>query len=290
MMKKVIYLLFIMIALLGISGCDADKDNLSEKAIEQGKLAMANQEYDKALSSFDLALTEGTEDVQIKEMYDIIKKYKEAEEYLEKEDFEKADRTLKEINSNYTRYAIKEDIDRLREGVDNKQQPEAKEDKQDKQDDEKKSEKLEPVKPKPVVEAPKKPEPVAEVKPVAKNEVKSRKDEYIRKMDNLEQNYRNLSSVYTNGTDEEIYQAEYENYEAWDKLINEIWSVLKTQLSKEDMAELSKIQNQWIKNKESTAESDELDYGYDRSGIVYISTVGSLTRDRCYELVNLYMK
>ena len=102
-MKKVIYLLFIMIALLGISGCDADKDNLSEKAIEQGKLAMANQEYDKALSSFDLALTEGTEDVQIKEMYDIIKKYKEAEEYLEKEDFEKADRTLKEINSNYTR-------------------------------------------------------------------------------------------------------------------------------------------------------------------------------------------
>lgn len=291
-MKKFVCLLLIILTSLVTLACN--EENLSSKAIEQGKLAMANKEYDKALSSFDLALSEGTNDTEAREMYDIIKKFKEAQEYMDREDFEKADKTLESISSNYTRYAIREDVDELKSALEENEQVEVtnegekvdvKQTKEKKQPEQKPESSKDEVK----KEEPK-PTPVPEKKPEPKEEVKSRKDEYIRKMDSLEQNFRDMNYIYTDGSNEEIYQAEYENYQAWDKLLNEIWEVLKTQLPKAEMDEVVKIQRQWIKNKENAAETDEREYGYDDEGIVYMSTLGQLTKERCYELVNLYMK
>lgn len=116
-MKKLI--IIVSAILLGISmvGCG---NSTSKKAIEQGKLAMANKEYDKALSSFKLAIDEGSNDEEIKSMTSIIENYNEANLKFEKGNLEEAKEILDKINKDYAKYSIKDDVDNLKENIDNK--------------------------------------------------------------------------------------------------------------------------------------------------------------------------
>ncbi|WP_281526479.1 lysozyme inhibitor LprI family protein [Intestinibacter bartlettii] len=86
-------------------------------------------------------------------------------------------------------------------------------------------------------------------------------------------------------------KSEGEALELWDDALNEIYGVLKTQLSTSEMDALRTKQRAWIKYRNNTAESEAAEFGNGTmADLAYVSTTASLTKERCYELVNIYMK
>jgi uncharacterized protein YecT (DUF1311 family) len=79
-------------------------------------------------------------------------------------------------------------------------------------------------------------------------------------------------------------------YEKYDEALNEIYALLKKELSPKVMAGLKSEQVKWIKEKEELAEKERLKYegGTFENVAWYISWYES-TKDRCYELVGEYM-
>lgn len=116
-MKKIKIAVVLILILVNFTGCT---NSLADKAVEQGKLALANLEYDKALGSFELAIDEGSKDKEIKIMVDIIKEYKKSLNLFKKGETENSKRIISNINKDYSRYTIKEEIENLNESIDSK--------------------------------------------------------------------------------------------------------------------------------------------------------------------------
>jgi len=130
---------------------------------------------------------------------------------------------------------------------------------------------------------------VTEKKTDAKVE-ESKKQIYLDKLEAIKVGLKDLDELYAGSTIEMQYAAGQE-YERWDAILNEIYGVLKTQLSKTEMSKLEKEEVQWIKDKEAEADkvSKEWEGGTGQNGAI-MSSLASTTKDRCYELVNKYMK
>ncbi|SET31853.1 Protein of unknown function [Salinibacillus kushneri] len=116
----------------------------------------------------------------------------------------------------------------------------------------------------------------------------SKKDEYFRKLNAMEESDR-YSEAGT--TVLELEEQEKDRYTKWDKELNEIYGVLMEQLSTEQMDKLRDEQRNWIKYRDDTAKESSQQYkGGSSESLEYIATQASLTRERCYELVAKYMK
>ncbi len=119
----------------------------------------------------------------------------------------------------------------------------------------------------------------------------SYKDEYINKLNSTEKGMSDLDYLYKNGTNGELVEAEYTRLKRWDNMLNEIYSLLKTQLTESEMNELKSKQRSWIEYRDKTAENEASE---NRGGslyyVVYNGSLARLTKERCYELVNTYMK
>ncbi|MGG0481201.1 lysozyme inhibitor LprI family protein [Priestia megaterium] len=95
----------------------------------------------------------------------------------------------------------------------------------------------------------------------------------------------------TSQIDGERMNTSYRNYDKWDKVLNDIYSELKNQLSSSEMNDLKIKQRQWIKDRDyqSTKELNEAGggtyYYAEEARILH-----EMTRERCYFLVNNYMK
>ena len=111
------------------------------------------------------------------------------------------------------------------------------------------------------------------------------KAKYLSKLSQLEDTYGNPSNGYNSA------EAEYQRYQAWDDMLNEIYALLKTQLSSSEMKALKNEEINWIHYRDKTAENTAYVYegGSDYSA-VYNNSLATTTKDRCYELVNNYMK
>ena len=115
MKKKIIMRTCMLIVLtLGLSGCG---NSTATKAIEQGKLSLANLEYDKALGAFELAINEGIKDKEIKKLVKIIEGYNNSKSLIDEGKIEEAKSILDIIHEDYKSYAIKDDIDSLKKAV-----------------------------------------------------------------------------------------------------------------------------------------------------------------------------
>ena len=98
-----------------------------------------------------------------------------------------------------------------------------------------------------------------------------------------------LDYLYEVGGDADIREAEGIRYERWDKMLNEIYSILKTQLTESEMKELKNKQLDWIKYIDETVNRVSSEGG----SIARLESIilnADLTKERCYELVNTYMK
>ena len=118
----------------------------------------------------------------------------------------------------------------------------------------------------------------------------SKKQIYLVKLEAIKVGLKDLDELYAGNTIEMTGAASQE-YERWDAALNEIYGVLKTQLSKAEMSSLEKEEVQWIKDKQAKAEASAADFnGGTGASLAFTSSVASTTKDRCYELVNKYMK
>ncbi|HEY9576606.1 MAG TPA: lysozyme inhibitor LprI family protein, partial [Pseudobacillus sp.] len=121
--------------------------------------------------------------------------------------------------------------------------------------------------------------------------VASKKDEYLQKLYSIEAGLADLTYIYENGTTVEMREAEAAAYKKWDDALNDIYGVLKTQLSSSEMTSLRDKQREWIKYRDRTAKAEAAAYeGGTFASVQYVSTQARLTRERCYELVNIYMR
>lgn len=118
----------------------------------------------------------------------------------------------------------------------------------------------------------------------------STKQYYLQKLDGIEAGMSDLDS-YRAGSNADMKKAAGIEYKRWDDALNEIYSVLKGQLSAGEMSSLEKDELNWIKYKESDAKkcADEFKGG-SAEPLIYTSRLAELTKERCYYLVNNYMR
>ena len=77
----------------------------------------------------------------------------------------------------------------------------------------------------------------------------------------------------------------------WDGALNEIYQEIKENTNPKEMEIIKQSQLDWIKYRDKQAEKESKQDGDGSlSGIAYDSALAELTKQRCYELVNTYMK
>lgn len=312
-MKKLAVMIVISLFLAGCS-------NTYDKAMEQAKLALANGEYDKALASYELALDEKPKDKEAKASYEHVVAYKQVEEAIKNAEwddaFTKANHLLKEEElassmkngleqfietaeiSKKQDEMVADKVAQIKSATREKEYNEAqkrihelKEDESVKTAFERFSEEVNEMEQR-VNEEIKKQEAAQIAKETAQTiAIVSKKNEYIQKLHEIERDLTNLDYLYESGTTVEMKEAESKTYTRWDNALNEIYGVLKTQLSTSEMNRLREKQREWITYRDNTAEAEAAPFnGGTFESVQYLSTLARLTRERCYELVNIYMK
>ncbi|MEA5009639.1 lysozyme inhibitor LprI family protein [Clostridium tyrobutyricum] len=80
------------------------------------------------------------------------------------------------------------------------------------------------------------------------------------------------------------------SYDMYDRELNEIYALLKKQLSPKTMKNLQAEQIKWIEHKEAEANKEASQYkGGTFEFVAYNLSLYNSTKKRCYELVNKYM-
>ncbi|MDK8640422.1 lysozyme inhibitor LprI family protein [Niallia taxi] len=119
----------------------------------------------------------------------------------------------------------------------------------------------------------------------------SQKEEYLTKLNTKK---KEMDELRNNPEDDSTYamkKVEGERYKAWDDLLNEIYGVLQKQLSSEEMEQLKQEQREWIENRDSKAKEASLKYeGGTMEQLEYVAVLADLTEERCFALVEGYMK
>lgn len=315
-MLKRIGSVLLIIALL--SGCS---NGTFDKAMEQGKLALANGEYDKALTSMELALEEKPDNREAISIKRDIKEFNLLRNHMKAEEWEAAlNKAEVMLRQDYLAIGLREQVENLVNTVKTNQQTSAKvaahmkeietsveagelEEAQQTIDELRKNQdsidqlgqKLADLEKRLEIEMKKEQaQPVIVQNPASKpdaipNTVGQQK-QYRNKLNAIEAGLIDLDYLYTNGITAEISEAESERYKRWDHVLNEIYGVLKKQLSKQDMEQLRIKQRQWIKYRDRTASANAAEFGEGSFGpVTHTSTSADLTKERCYALVDLYM-
>ncbi|MGE7983446.1 lysozyme inhibitor LprI family protein [Solibacillus sp. NPDC093137] len=119
----------------------------------------------------------------------------------------------------------------------------------------------------------------------------SLKEKYLAKLADVEKSVKEFDEIFDQGIQVEMTAAEGEIFSKWDMLLNEIYADLKKTLPPNDMSKLREEQRDWLEYRDEKATEDALQYkGGSMETLQYVSTQAQLTKERCYELVDLYMK
>lgn len=138
--------------------------------------------------------------------------------------------------------------------------------------------------------------PVVKEKPVTKGKTETvnltgTKEKYLKQLNDIENSLGDLNNQYNNGTQTEMHEAKSEILKKWDNALNEIYGVLKKQLSAVEMNSLKEEQRNWIKQRDQKAKEESSVFtGGTMEATIYVSTQAQLTKERSYELVQKYMK
>lgn len=102
-------------------------------------------------------------------------------------------------------------------------------------------------------------------------------------------NLRDIQSEIGYGVDQTVEDSEIA-FNRWDNALNEIYSILKNRLSTSEMDSLKQNQRNWIKERDIEADRSSLKSDGTRDQLKYNQSLANSTRDRCYELVENYIK
>lgn len=260
-MRKI--LLLLTLCILFITGCSKEDEQSFEKYMEEGKVAIANQEYEKALNFFTLAKEEKEDNEELNSLYNQTNNLVEAIDSKEKENYSIAIKLCETINKMESKTNIvKQAAEDVKKECDKLIKKESRENKE---------------------------------KQTSSNSTtkKTSKQQYfVRRLEQVENQVDTLenSPEFTEGSTIEMRYVLGECYTKWDDLLNEIYEVLKTQLSEDEMSDLKNKQINWIKERDSKAEDAMAEYeGGTMGTLEYHSVRIELTRQRCYELVGNYV-
>lgn len=319
-MLKQLFAVTIMAGML--VGCS---NSTFDKAVEQSKLSIANEDYDKAMASIELALNEKPNEQKANAIkidliaFQLIKKemkagqwdsaLKQAEDLLQKEELiiglrnpvEKQVDIVKEnleLSAKLSAHLL--DIEKsfklgeLKEAqstIDDLQKSKTTQEVMDNF-----SEQLASLEKRLETELNKQQETIIKPSKTEVNKLDDKKtgadtqQKYMGKLDSIEHGMTDLDYLYLKGITSDMNQAESERYKRWDVALNEIYGLLKKELSKNEMNLLRAEQRDWIKYRDDSASGSAAEFeGGTFESLTYISTQAELTKLRCYELVTLYM-
>ncbi|MGG0667089.1 lysozyme inhibitor LprI family protein [Lederbergia citrisecunda] len=124
------------------------------------------------------------------------------------------------------------------------------------------------------------------------DENETMKEEYLQKLADINEEVEEIRRTYSN--DSSTYamkKVEGDRYDLWDGLLNEVYGVLQEQLSSDEMKQLRDEQRNWVTYRDDTAKDASLQYqGGTQERLEYVVVLADLTEERCYELVEDYMK
>lgn len=117
------------------------------------------------------------------------------------------------------------------------------------------------------------------------------KKKYIDKLNSIEAGIKkDFPSSYSDTTIK-MKEALGQAYKRWDDALNDIYGDLKNELKPDVMKELKSEQINWITYRDNTAKKESEEFkGGTLEGVQYIDSMGRVTKERCYELVEKYMK
>lgn len=84
--------------------------------------------------------------------------------------------------------------------------------------------------------------------------------------------------------------SEYNSYSFWDEKLNDLYGELKQKLPKERVTVLKNSQVRWINNKDANAKKIAVKRSGKKDEIPNVADMAELTKERCYFLVNNYVK
>ena len=87
MMKKFLLYFITFFMVFSLSGCHKE-NKAAEKALEDGKLALASEEYDKAENLFKLSVDEDSSNEEGQDFYKVTAKYKEIVSAVDSKDYD----------------------------------------------------------------------------------------------------------------------------------------------------------------------------------------------------------
>lgn len=131
--------------------------------------------------------------------------------------------------------------------------------------------------------------PVKDEDPSTNNTNSILKQEYLKKLNITKNKVEELEA--SDSSTFALKKVENDRWEIWDELLNEIYGVLKEQLPPDEMERLREEQRNWINYRDDSALAASQEYkGGTQEHLEYVSVLANLTEERCYELVNNYMK
>ncbi|QGU94442.1 DUF1311 domain-containing protein [Clostridium bovifaecis] len=122
--------------------------------------------------------------------------------------------------------------------------------------------------------------------------IEGRRKEFIGRLDSIQKELDALPEKKNSDAGVTIAMRSYygKSYDMYDKALNEIYTLLKKQLSPKIMKNLQTKQIKWIKQKEAAADKEAAQYeGGTFEFVAYNLSLYESTKERCYELVNEYM-
>lgn len=126
----------------------------------------------------------------------------------------------------------------------------------------------------------------------ASTKIEERREEFLGRLDNIQKQLDALPEKKDSDAGITNAMRSYygEAFDMYDEALNEIYSLLKEQLSQDAMKSLKDEENNWIAEKEDAANKEAAQYkGGTFEFVAYNMSLYESTKKRCYELVNNYM-
>lgn len=118
----------------------------------------------------------------------------------------------------------------------------------------------------------------------------SQKDYYHNKFEAIDNEISELNNKYNTEDLSEVNEMEKEKLKKWDDALNDIYNDIKNQIPEEEKNKLEKEELNWISDKDNEANNERMLADDEMTASVkYNSKLATLTRERCYYLLNNYM-
>lgn len=119
---------------------------------------------------------------------------------------------------------------------------------------------------------------------------KSQRDYYDNKFTSIDNEISELNNKYNTEDLLEANEMEKEKLQKWDNALNEIYNEIKKQISEEEKNKLEKDEINWISDRDNKANNESMLADDEMTASVnYNSKLATLTKERCYYLLNTYM-